>query len=164
MYGGKTVEVLNTDAEGRMILADAMSFAQKSNPKVMIDLATLTGACTIALGESYAGLFGNDVSLIEEIKRAGERSGESVWHLPSGADYLEAMKSKIADLKNVGPREGGACNAAAFLNEFTGGIPWAHLDIACVAKPNTDKPWRSSDATGFGVKLILEYLCSKCLN
>jgi leucyl aminopeptidase len=157
---GKTVEIMSTDAEGRMLLADALNYAVKMKPRVMIDLATLTGACAVALGEHYAGLFGNDDALIEKLRQAGQASGERLWPMPSGPDYLDQMKSKYADLKNAGVREGAACAAAAFLNEFVEGIPWAHLDIACVAKPDTEKSFRSPGATGFGVRVVVEYLRS----
>jgi len=159
-YSGKTVEILSTDAEGRMLLADAMAYATEMKPGAIIDLATLTGACAIALGEHYAGLFSNNEQMIAKLQKAAEISGEGVWHLPSGPEYLEFVKSKIADLKNVGTRDGGACQAAAFLGEFVKGIPWVHLDIACVAKPDTDKPFRNGGVTGFGVRLVLEYLRS----
>ncbi len=155
---GKTIEIMSTDAEGRMLLADAMTWAVKRKPRAMIDLATLTGACAVALGEFYAGLFGNNETLIEKLRQAGLASGERLWPMPSGPDYLDQMKSKYADLKNAGVREGAACAAAAFLNEFVEQIPWAHLDIACVAKPDTEKSFRAPGATGFGVRVVLEYL------
>jgi len=159
-YSGKTVEILSTDAEGRMLLADAITYATQMKPGAIIDMATLTGACAIALGEIYAGLFSNDENLAGRIQQAAERSGEGVWRMPCGSEYLEFIKSKIADLKNVGTREGGACQAGAFIGEFTKGTPWVHLDIACVAKPDSEKPYRNGGVTGFGVRLVLEYLRS----
>jgi leucyl aminopeptidase len=157
-YSGKTVEVQNTDAEGRMILCDALHYAAKMKPKAIVDMATLTGACVIALGEHNAGLFSNNEPLRKAIERAARTSGESVWHLPSGEEYLEQMKSKMADLKNVSGREGGACTAAAFLGAFVDDTPWAHIDIAAVADTDKAKPYRAGGATGFAVRLVLEYL------
>jgi len=157
-YSGKTVEVQNTDAEGRMILCDALAYAQKMKPGAIIDMATLTGACVIALGTHHAGLFSNNDSLCDQLRQAADRSGDCLWPLPSGPDYLEQMRSKIADLRNIGGREGGSCTAAAFLGEFVGNIPWAHIDIAGVSDTNKSKPYRGVGATGFGVRLVLEYL------
>ncbi|MBN1763633.1 MAG: leucyl aminopeptidase [Sedimentisphaerales bacterium] len=157
-YSGKTVEIDNTDAEGRMILCDALAYAVKMKPRAIVDMATLTGACVIALGEHYAGLFGNNDALIKKIQQAAQLSGDLVWTMPSGSDYLEQMKSKIADLCNAGGREGGSCTAAAFLGAFVGDIPWAHIDIAAVADTDKEKPYRSIGATGFSVRLVLEYL------
>ena len=157
-YGGKTVEIQNTDAEGRLILCDALAYAAAKRPGAIVDLATLTGACAVALGEHHAGLFGNREDLRKELEEAAARSGEAVWAMPSGSEYLEQMKSKMADLKNTGGREGGACTAAAFLQEFVGQAAWAHLDIAAVADSDKEKPYRGVGATGFGVRLILEWL------
>ncbi len=157
-YSGKTVEVQNTDAEGRMILSDALNYVAKMKPRAIIDMATLTGACVIALGTHHAGLFSNDDELAELLIGAGRRSGEKLWRLPCGEEYLEQMKSKVADLKNIGGREGGPCTAAAFLGEFVEGLPWAHIDIAGMADTNEEKPYRNIGATGFPVRMILEYL------
>jgi len=157
-YSGKTVEIQNTDAEGRMILCDALTYATRMKPRAIIDMATLTGGCVIALGEHYAGLFSNNDALRDKVQKAGELSGNTVWPLPCDEGYLEQMKSKIADLKNVGGREGAACTAAAFLQEFVGDIPWVHLDIAGVADSDKEKPYRSVGATGFAVRLVMEYL------
>jgi len=159
-YSGKTVEVQNTDAEGRMILCDALHYAAKMKPKAIVDMATLTGACVIALGEHNAGLFSNNDPLRKAIEKAAQASGEPVWHLPSDEKYLEQMKSKMADLKNVSGREGGACTAAAFLGAFVDDTPWAHIDIAAVADTDKPKPSRAPGATGFAVRLVLEYLRS----
>jgi len=157
-YSGKTVEIQNTDAEGRMILCDALAYATEMKPRAIIDMATLTGGCVIALGEHYAGLFSNNDALRDKVRKAGEVSGNTVWPLPCDEGYLEQMKSKIADLKNVAGREGAACTAAAFLREFVGDIPWVHLDIAGVADTDKEKPYRSVGATGFAVRLVMEYL------
>ncbi len=157
-YSGKTVEVQNTDAEGRMILSDALNYVAKMKPKAIIDMATLTGACVIALGNHYAGLFSNDEKLAKSLLLSGVESGEKVWRLPCGEEYLEQMKSKVADLKNIGGREGGPCTAGAFLGEFVEGLPWAHIDIAGMADTNEEKPYRNIGATGFPVRLIVEYL------
>lgn len=159
-YSGKTIEVLNTDAEGRIILCDALAYAAELKPKVIVDIATLTGACVVALGENRAGLFSNQDALISAFEQAALRSGESVWHMPCGEEYLEPMRSKVADLKNAAGREGGSCTAAAFLKEFIGQTPWVHVDIAAVANNDKDKPYRSGGSTGFGVRLIVEYLLS----
>ncbi len=156
-YSRKTVEVLNTDAEGRMILCDALAYAVEKKCDIIIDIATLTGACMVALGKHMAGLFGSDETLIKQLQKAAEDSGEQVWHLPSGDDYAEEMKSKIADLKNTGSRWGGACTAAAFLHEFTGGAKWAHLDIAGMdVYQSPDQKVQGS--SGFGIRLLITYL------
>jgi len=157
-YSGKTVEVQNTDAEGRLILCDAMAYAAKMKPKAIVDLATLTGAIIIALGNHYAGLFGNNDDLLAKMKKAAQASGEPVWQMPCGKQFLEQMHSKIADLKNIGGRGGGSCTAAAFLGEFVGKTPWVHIDIASVADTKKEKSYLSSGATGYAVRLILEYL------
>lgn len=157
-YSGKTVEVQNTDAEGRLILSDALAYAVKMKPGAIVDIATLTGGCAIALGEHHAGLFGNNEKLLGKLLKASELSYERLWRMPSGPEYLEQMRSKIADLKNVGGRDGSPCTAAAFLGEFVGDVPWAHIDIAAVADTDKEKPYRAVGATGFGVRLIMEFL------
>ncbi|MBN1510119.1 MAG: leucyl aminopeptidase [Sedimentisphaerales bacterium] len=157
-YSGKTVEILNTDAEGRMILCDALAFAAKQKSDVAIDIATLTGACMVALGTFNAGVMGNDEELIDDLRKAGEESGETLWPLPSGDEYAEEMKSKIADLKNTGPRWGGACTAAAFLRQFVGEMKWAHLDIAGMDVFSSPVPHAVVGSTGFGVRLLITYL------
>jgi len=157
-FSGKTVEVQNTDAEGRMILCDALSYAEKQNCDVIIDIATLTGACKVALGKYMAGLMGNDEKLIKQLQRAAEDSGEKVWTMPSGDEYAEEMKSKIADLKNIGSKWGGACTAAAFLRQFVGKKKWAHLDIAGVEIFEKDTEFTAQGASGFGVRLLTTYL------
>jgi len=157
-FSGKTVEVQNTDAEGRMILCDALSYAVKQNCDVIIDIATLTGACMVALGQYMAGLMGNDEKLIKQIQAAAEESGEKVWPMPSGDEYAKEMKSKIADLKNVGSRWGGACTGAAFLRQFVDDRKWAHLDIAGMDMIEKSTEYSAEGASGFGVRLLTTYL------
>jgi len=157
-FSGKTVEVQNTDAEGRMILCDALSYAAEQKCEVIIDIATLTGACMVALGKYKAGLMGNDEGLVKQLQAASEASGEKVWPLPIGEEYLEEMKSKVADLKNIGSKWGGACTAAAFLGEFVGDTKWAHIDMAGVDMFEESKKYHGVGATGFGVRLLTTYL------
>ncbi len=157
-FSGKTVEVLNTDAEGRMILCDALAYAAAQNCNVIIDIATLTGACRVALGRYMAGLMGNNEKLMKQLQTAAEESGEKVWPMPSGDEYAEEMKSKIADLKNIGSKFGGACTAAAFLRQFTGNAKWVHLDIAGVEMFDNTAGYTTEGASGFGVRLLTTYL------
>ncbi|MCK6461682.1 MAG: leucyl aminopeptidase, partial [Planctomycetes bacterium] len=155
---GKTIEIISTDAEGRMLLCDALAYAAETKPACMIDLATLTGACVVALGDAAAGLFTSDDALRGKIEEASRRSGERVWPMPLFPRYTEMMKSSYADLKNAGGRYGGACTAAAFLKEFVGAVPWAHLDIAGTAWTDKDQEWNRVGATGYGVRLLWEFL------
>ncbi len=157
-FSGKTVEVLNTDAEGRMILCDGLTYAAKQKCDVIIDVATLTGACMVALGRHKAGLFGSDEKLIKQLQTAAEQSGEAVWPMPSGDEYAEEMKGKITDLKNIGSKWGGACTAAAFLRQFVGDVKWAHLDIAGVDIIQKPTEFTAEGSTGFGVRLLATYL------
>jgi len=157
-FGGKTVEVQNTDAEGRMILCDGLSYAVKQKCDIIIDIATLTGACKVALGQYMAGLMGNDDGLIKQLQNAAKQSGEEVWPLPSGDDYAKEMKSNIADLKNIGNKWGGACTAAAFLRQFVDDKKWAHLDIAGVEMFEKATEFTSEGSSGFGVRLLTSYL------
>jgi len=160
MCNGKTVEVINTDAEGRLILADVLAYASRYKPQAVIDLATLTGACVIALGSFATGLLSNDDDLKRLIMIGGENTGERVWELPLWDDYKELLKSDIADLKNVGGRPGGVITAASFLSNFVD-YPWAHLDIAGTAWTQNNaglKPYNPKGATGVGVRLITEVL------
>jgi len=157
-FSGKTVEVQNTDAEGRMILCDALSYAVKQGCDVVIDIATLTGACRVALGRYMAAVMGNDEELIKQLQKAAEESGEKIWPMPCGDEYAEEMKSKIADLKNIGSRYGGACTAAAFLRQFVGDCKWAHLDIASVELLDKETEFAAAGSTGFGVRLLSSYL------
>jgi leucyl aminopeptidase len=153
-----TIEVLNTDAEGRVVLGDALAYARERKPQAIIDLATLTGACVVALGGFAAGLMGNDQPLQDKLRAAGERTGERVWPLPLWQDYKEKVKSDVADIKNTAGREGGAITAAAFLAKYVGDIPWAHLDIAGTAWTTEERPYLAKGATGFGVRLLLDVL------
>ena len=157
-FSGKTVEVQNTDAEGRMILCDALAYAAKQKCDIIIDIATLTGACVVALGKYMAGLMSNNDELNKKLQKASEDSGEKVWPMPSGDEYAEEMKSKIADLKNIGTRWGGACTAAAFLRQFIGAAKWAHLDMAGVDMVNNPSDYASDGSSGFGVRLLTTYL------
>lgn len=160
---GKTIEVLNTDAEGRLALADAISYAEKYiKPGVIIDLATLTGACMVALGDDVAGLFGNDDKLIENFKKVADHAGDELWPLPLYKPYAKRMKSHIADLKNItGGRYGGAITAALFLNEFVKGAKWIHIDIAGPAhRSEGPKGVLDRGATGWGVASLIEFLRS----
>jgi leucyl aminopeptidase len=155
---GKTIEILNTDAEGRLILADALSYAKKYKPAAVVDLATLTGACMVALGSHATGLFGNDEKLIEALREAGERTGERCWPMPLWDEYKEQIKSKVADLKNIGGRWGGAITAAAFLEKFTD-YPWVHLDIAGTAFGSKALlPYVQAGGTGLGVRQLIDFL------
>jgi len=154
-YSGQTIEVINTDAEGRLVLADVMWYCQeKYDPAFMIDLATLTGAIIIALGHEYAGLFANDDGLAAKIEAAGKVTGEGCWRLPLGDDYDKQIKSDIADMKNVGGRPGGSITAAQFIQRYVNGKPWAHLDIAGTAWSSKDKPTVPKGASAFGVRLL----------
>lgn len=164
-YNGVTSEILSTDAEGRLVLADALSYGVKNfKPSEVIDLATLTGACVVALGNHYAGMMGNDEKLKQQVETASKRSWERVWELPLDSDFQEQIKSKVADIKNIGGRGGGAETAGAFLSRFVGDVPWVHLDIAGTAwtQNNTgNKPYLPPGATGYGVRLLYEFLRGK---
>ncbi|MEM3517622.1 MAG: leucyl aminopeptidase [Nitrososphaerales archaeon] len=160
-YGGKTTEVISTDAEGRLILADAISYSKNYKPQAIIDIATLTGACVIALGNHASGMLTNNQNLGKKVIDAAELSGEKVWQLPLWKEYLEQIKSGVADLKNLGGRAGGAITAAAFLNEFVGDYPWVHLDIAGTAytqEGSIEKTYIPKGATGVGVRLLVQLL------
>jgi leucyl aminopeptidase len=151
---GQTIEIINTDAEGRLILCDAMTYARRFKPRCIIDVATLTGACVVALGHLYTGLFSNNEKLAEALLGAGERSLDLAWRMPMHDDYGETLRSNFADFANSGTRDGGASVAANFLSRFVEGLPWAHLDIAGVA-------WRSNSnkgATGRPVSLLVDFL------
>jgi leucyl aminopeptidase len=152
---GKTVEILNTDAEGRLILADALSYAVERRPHRLLDLATLTGACMVALGTKVAGLFGNDETFCQDFLAACQQTGERAWRLPLDEDYKEPLKSHVADLKNVGGKWGGAVTAAKFLEQFVGNTPWIHLDIAGPSWADSDSPGRDIGATGCFVRTLV---------
>jgi len=155
---GKTIEVQNTDAEGRLILADALNYVRRYEPKVVVDLATLTGACIIALGHHASAVLGNDQRLIADLLKAGEASGERLWQLPLWEEYAGQIDSKVADVKNTGGREAGTITAAAFLEKFADGLRWAHLDIAGTAWEEKGRPGYAFGGTGVGVRLLLRYL------
>ena len=157
---GRTIEIISTDAEGRMILADGLVYASRFNPHAVIDLATLTGACVIALGRGVsAGLFGNDDGLVEKLRRCGEIVNERVWPLPLFEDYRRTIDSKVADIKNAGGRYGGVGTSAAFLREFIE-YNWAHIDMAGMAMTEKESYYTPSGATGYGVRLLVELLRS----
>ena len=164
MYNRKTVEVLNTDAEGRIILGDALSFAVKTfAPKAIIDMATLTGAAIIALGTNVAALVGNDDDLVTKILEYSNQTGEKIWQLPLFEEYKEQLKSSNADMKNIGGRSAGAITAAAFLSNFVEDTPWVHLDIAGTAwtqEGTKEKSYNPKGATGFGIRTIVKYISS----
>jgi leucyl aminopeptidase len=157
---GQTVEILNTDAEGRLVLCDALHWAQEQYaPARIVDLATLTGAMIISLGNEYGGMFANDDTLAAQLTAAGAISGDKLWRMPLGANYDKLIDSPIADMKNIGPREGGSITAAQFLQRFVkDGTPWAHLDIAGMVWSN--KPGQTWDkgATGYGVRLLDQFV------
>ncbi|MEW5917495.1 MAG: leucyl aminopeptidase [Gemmatimonadota bacterium] len=155
---GKTIEVINTDAEGRMVLADLLTYAKRFKPAVAIDAATLTGACVIALGNTATGIFATDARLSSEVQRAAERAAEPGWPLPLWDDYREQIKSDVADIKNTGGRAGGAITAAIFLKEFVDGYPWAHLDIAGTAYSETDLGIVPRGPTGVPVGTFVEFV------
>jgi leucyl aminopeptidase len=158
---GKTIEVISTDAEGRLILADALSYAQKLGLSPLIDLATLTGACRVALGTFYSGLFGNDRDLVGKVLKAAERTGERMWQMPMPEEYKEQNKSEIANVKNTGNKYGGAITAALFLAEFVDNTPWVHLDIAGPALSNKESGYIVKGATGVGVRTLVELALSE---
>jgi leucyl aminopeptidase len=153
---GKTVEILNTDAEGRLVLGDALWYARESGATHLVDLATLTGACVVALGKTTSGLFGTPDAWVDQVRRAGDRAGERAWPMPVFDDYKELFKSEIADFANTGGRAAGAITAALFLKEFAGNLPWAHLDIAGTAWAEEAKPYQPKGATGVGVRTLVE--------
>lgn len=152
---GKTVEVLNTDAEGRLVLADGLSLAAESEPDLMVDIATLTGACKVALGAKIGGVFSSDDDTAAAVLGAAKRAGENMWRLPLETDYRSKLDSPIADLKNIGDRYGGAITAALFLTEFTAGRPWVHLDIAGPARADGDDGYITKGGTGFAVATLV---------
>lgn len=159
-YSGKTVEIHSTDAEGRMVLCDAIAYAEQLGCKTIVDIATLTGACVVALGQKRAGVMSNDDGLVEKLKAASKATGERIWHLPCDDEYVELMKSKIADLKNTGGRWAGACTGAAFLSQFVKDAKWAHLDIAGVGVWGADEG-TAPGSIGFGVRLLTEFVIRK---
>ncbi len=155
---GTTVEIGNTDAEGRLILADALSFCvKKLKPTRMIDLATLTGAMVVALGEEIAGLFSNEENLADQLLDSSKRTSETLWRMPLHASYKELLKSDIADIRNIGGRAGGSITAALFLQEFVSDTPWAHIDIAGTAFGSKERGYQPKNGVGFGVRLLIDF-------
>jgi len=155
---GQTVEVISTDAEGRLILSDALTYSLRYQPKAIIDLATLTGACVIALGDYVIGLFGNDEALLKRIEEASSKTGEKVWRLPLWDEYFDYLKSDVADFRNVGTRAAGAIIGGIFLSKFVGKVPWVHLDIAGPASIEKERPYIPKGGTGVGVRLLVQLL------
>jgi leucyl aminopeptidase len=153
---GKTVEITNTDAEGRLVLGDMLAYAAEREPFAVVDLATLTGACMVALGHYIAGAFGEDDELMMDVLEAGRRAGEELWRMPVTDLQKDALRSEIADMKNAGERWGGAINAALFLREFAGGVPWVHLDIAGPSQSPKERGYFIKGATGIGVRTLVE--------
>ena len=159
---GKTIEVLNTDAEGRLVLSDGLTLAAESEPDAIIDLATLTGAVVVALGKEIAGLLGNRDELIDQVHAAGERAGEPNWPLPLPDDYRSHIDSEVADMRNMGrPGQAGSISAAMLLREFVGSVPWAHLDIAGAARSDENSRYLAKGATGFGVRTLVALITSE---
>ncbi|MGH8772115.1 MAG: leucyl aminopeptidase, partial [Burkholderiales bacterium] len=156
-FSGQTIEILNTDAEGRLILCDALTYAERFDPAVVVDIATLTGACVIALGHIASGLFSNDESLAKELLRAGETAQDRAWRMPLWDDYQEQLSSNFADFANIGGRPAGSVTAACFLSRFTKKYPWAHLDIAGTAW----KSGKEKGATGRPVPLLTQFLIDR---
>jgi leucyl aminopeptidase len=157
---GQTIEILNTDAEGRLILCDALTYAQRFMPAAIIDIATLTGACVIALGHRISAVMTNTPALFKAIKAAGDQSGEKFWELPLEKEYQPDVKSKIADVQNIGKRRGeaGTIIGGLFLQEFVDNRPWAHIDIAGPSWTDSDQPYCPAGATGHPVRTLLNYL------
>ncbi len=159
--GGKTVEILNTDAEGRLLLVDGITWAKRMNPRVIVDLATLTGACVVALGDACSGLFSTDDDLAGALQKAGGAAGERLWRMPVYGEYTEQIRSDVADFKNTGGRNAGACTAAALLQAHAEGTPWAHLDIAGTAWGSKDRDYIRKGATGVGPRTLLRWLVAE---
>jgi leucyl aminopeptidase len=160
-HSGKTIEIVNTDAEGRLILADALSYVKRFKPAAVLDAATLTGAALVALGQTVSAVMGNDDALIEEVRRAGERAAERVWPLPMYDEYRELNKSDIADVKNSGGRYAGTISAGWFLREFAEGYPWVHLDVAGTAYTGSDTPPLAKGPAGVPMRLFVEFLLGR---
>jgi len=160
MMNGKTVEIISPDAEGRLILADGLCYAGQLGAKRIVDIATLTGSCQVALGDVSSGILGNDTALMQQIVAVGEQAGEHIWQLPLFEEYKELVKSSVADMKNSGGRYAGEISAACFLKEFVGDIPWAHLDIAGTVKSEKDNGYQIKGATGVGVRTLINLVIS----
>jgi leucyl aminopeptidase len=155
---GRTIEILNTDAEGRLILSDALAYACRYKPAVIVDIATLTGACRIALGQEASGMLGTSDTFKQKLREAGEKTGERVWELPLWEGYCDLIKSDIADMKNAGGRDGGVITAACLLSKFVEKYPWVHFDIAATAWTDKDRPYTPKGATGIGCRLLTQFL------
>jgi leucyl aminopeptidase len=155
---GQTIEILNTDAEGRLILSDALAYACRYKPAVIVDIATLTGACRIALGQEASGMLGTSDTFKQKLREAGEKTGERVWELPLWEGYCDLIKSEIADMKNAGGRDGGVITAACLLSKFVETYPWVHLDIAATAWTDKERPYTPKGATGIGCRLLTQFL------
>jgi leucyl aminopeptidase len=155
---GKTIEIINTDAEGRLVLADLLVYARRFDPAVALDAATLTGAIVIGLGHNAIGVFGADRAIVDEVLTAGERAGEAGWPMPLWDEYKDQIKSDVADVKNTGGRAAGSITAALFLKEFVEGYPWVHLDVAGTAYSQTDLGWIPRGPTGVPVGLFVEFV------
>ena len=155
---GLTVEVQNTDAEGRLILADGLNYATRLKPSAIVDIATLTGACVVALGQFAIGMFGNNEPLKSRIQRSGLKAGERVWEMPLWEDYFEQLKSDVADMRNIGGRGGGMITAALFLSKFVGDCPWVHLDIASTDWSERERAYIPKGPTGIGTRLLIQFL------
>jgi leucyl aminopeptidase len=160
-HGGKTIEIVNTDAEGRLILADAISYARRFDPAAMLDAATLTGACVVALGHAATGVMGNDEGLVREVIQAGEATGERCWQLPMFDDYREPIKSDYADIKNSGGRAAGTITAGWFLREFVGDWPWVHLDVAGTAYGEGKVSYLTKGATGVPTRIFVQWVMDR---
>lgn len=160
---GKTVEVQNTDAEGRLILADGLAYAMRYNPAALIDIATLTGACVVALGQFAIGMFGTDHALKEQVRKSGQKAGERVWEMPLWEEYFEQLKSDVADMRNIGGRGGGMITAALFLSKFVGDCPWVHLDIASTDWSERERAYIPKGPTAIGTRLLVQYLIDRSL-
>jgi len=153
---GKTVEIINTDAEGRLVLGDGLWYVRDCGATHLVDVATLTGACVVALGKTTSGLFGTPPEWVEHVRRASERAGDRSWPMPVFDDYKDQLKSEVADFTNTGGRPGGAITAALFIKEFTGDLPWVHIDIAGTAWAEEARPYQPKGATGVGVRTLVE--------
>ena len=155
---GKTIEIINTDAEGRLTLADSLVYADKLGLDAIVDLATLTGACVVALGNDIAGLWSPDDAFADQLMAAAESSGEKLWKMPFEESYFESMKSPIADMKNIGARTGGAISAAVFLKQYVKDTTWAHMDVAGPVWTDKDKDYNPTGATGYGVRTLVDWV------
>jgi leucyl aminopeptidase len=157
---GKTAEIQNTDAEGRLVLADGLSLAAEEQPDAIVDIATLTGACMGALGLRLAGVVGNDQPLVDRLTAASSRTDELIWQMPLHQGYRKLLDSNVADMRNIGGPYGGVITSSLFLSEFVGEVPWAHLDIAGPMTVDADDGWLSRGATGFGTRLLIDLATS----